>query len=321
MNLFEQLKLMPKVDMHINLVSSISIDLASYLKDDQDILDMENMMQEKNYKDYENSLRIPIEILSNPKNIALAINNLIDNLENNNVIYSELFLDLYIYNKALDKELILSTVLNTINKRNYHMQVVLVIDANDSKEDNLRTLELFFKYYNHGVNNLYFRKNKMTILSDYLYIFDRLMKSNMPYIINMDSKETNQDEEIYLNAKRIIYALPIYDEVFLNKLRKNDIMLEFSITRFKENKIYDDLKNYYIYDLIKENTNLTITSADMTTMKTDILNEWCILFNNYPLVLHDMYKVINNSLIKANINDDDKTKLIEELRNKSNLVL
>lgn len=321
MNLFEQLKLMPKVDMHINLVSSISIDLASYLKDDQNILDMENMMQERNYKDYENSLKIPIEILSNPKNIALAIDNLIDNLESKNIIYSELFLDLYIYNKSLDKEMVLSTILNTINKRNYSMSVVLVIDANDSKEDNLRTLDLFFKYYNRGVNNLYFHKNKMTNLSDYLYIFDRLIKSNMPYIINMDSKETSQDEEIYLNAKRIIYALPMFDEVFLDKLRKNDVMLEFSPTRFKENKIYDDLKNYYIYDLIKENTNLTITSVDMTTMKTDILNEWCILFNNYPLVLHDMYKVINNSLIKANINDEDKTKLIEELRNKSNLVL
>ena len=53
MNLFEQLKLMPKVDMHINLVSSISTCLASYLKNEHDILDMEELMLEKNYKDYE----------------------------------------------------------------------------------------------------------------------------------------------------------------------------------------------------------------------------------------------------------------------------
>lgn len=321
MNLFEQLKLMPKVDTHINLVSSISTSLVSYLKDDQNILDTENMMQEKNFKDYENSLKIPIEILSNPQNIIQAVDNLIDNLEKNNCIYSELFLDLFIYNKSLDKELILNTVLSTINKRNYHMQVVLVIDANDTKENNLHILDIFFKYYKNGVSGIYFHKNKMTNLSDYSYIFDRLIKNNIPYIINMNSKETRVDEEIYLNASRIIYNLPSIDEPFLNELRKNNVMLEFSITRLKESKIYDELKNYFLYDLIKDNTLLTITSCDMTTLNTDILNEWCILFNNYPLVLHDMYKITNNSLIKANIDDIEKDKLIEELRNKSNLVL
>ncbi len=321
MNLFEQVKLMPKVDMHINLVSSISTSLASYLKKEPDILDMENMMQEKNFKDYENSLKIPIEILSNPNNISLAVNDLIDNLEKNNCIYSELFLDLFIYNKSLDKEMVLSTVLNAINSRNYPMQVVLVMDFSDSKEDNMHILDIFFKYFKRGVNGIYFHKSKMTNLNDYSYIFDRLIKNNAPYIINMNSKETSQDEEIYLNANRIIYALPTYDEIFFNKLRKNNVVLEFSLTRFKENKIYDELKNYFLYDIIKENMPLTITSCDMTTMKTDILNEWCILFNNYPLVLHDMYKITNNSLIKANIDDSEKDKLIEELRNKSNLVL
>ena len=217
--------------------------------------------------------------------------------------------------------MILNTVLNAINTRNYPMQVVLVMDSSDSREDNLHILDIFFKYYQRGVNGIYFHKNKMTNLSDYSYIFDRLVRNNAPYIINMNSKETSQDEEIYLNANRIIYTLPTYDEGFFNKLRKNNVMLEFSPTRFKENKVYDELKNYFLFDLIKDNMSLTIASCDMTTMKTDILNEWCILFNNYPLVLHDMYKIMNYSLIRANIDDSEKDRLIEELRNKSNLVL
>lgn len=321
MNLFEQLKLIPKVDMHINLTSSISTDLASYLEEEKDILDILNMMQEKNYMDYENSLQLPIKILNNGQNIALAVNDLIDNLEKNNVIYSELFLDLPIYNKNIDEELLLNTILKVINSRNYNMQIVLVMDSRREKNDNLHTLDLFFKYYNRGVNGIYFHKDKMTNLQDYLYLFDRLIKSNCPYIINMNSKETNQDEDIYLHASRVIYALPSYDEVFLNKMRKNNVMLEFSITRFKENKVFDDIKNYFIYDLIKDNMNLTITSSDMTTMNTDILNEWCLLFNNYPITLHDLIKIINNNIVKANILNEEKEKLIEELRNKSNIVL
>ena len=321
MNLFEQIKNIPKVDMHINLTGSISTFLASSLDENKNILDILNMMQEKNYMDYENSLKLPIEILENPKNISLAVDNLIDNLKENNVIYAELFLDLFIYNKRLDEELILTTVLNTINNRNFNMQVVLVMDSNREKDENLHTLDIFFKYYNHGVNGIYFHKDKMANLNDYVYIFDRLIKNNYPYIVNMNSKETKWDEEIYLNAKRIIYSLSTYDELFLNKIRKNNILLEFSITRFKENKVFDDLKNYFIYDLIKENLNLTITSGDMTTTNTDIINEWCLLFNNYPIKLHDMIKIINNNLMKANIDDKIKEKLISELRDKSNLVL
>ena len=321
MNLFEQLKLIPKVDMHINLTSSISVNLASYLDDRKSILDIELLMQEKNYRDYENSLKLPVEILNNNENIALAVNNLIDNLEKNNVIYSELFFDLPIYNKNIDEEKVLNIILQVINNRNYHMQVVLVMDSEREKEENLRTLDIFFKYYNRGVNAIYFHKNKMTNLSDYTYIFDRLIKNNCPYILNMNSKETSQDEEIYLNAKRIIYSLPIYDEILFDKLRKNNIILEFSITRLNENKVFDDFKNYFIYDLVKENTNLTITSADMTTMNTDILNEWCLLFNNYSFVLHDLIRITNNNILKANIDNDTKEKLIDELKDKSNLVL
>ena len=321
MNLFEQLKLIPKVDMHINFTSSISIDLASYIESDKNVLDILNMMQEKNYRDYENSLKLPIEILNNKENISLAVNNLIDNLVKNNVIYSELFLDLFLYNKNIDKEMVLNTIIKVIADRNYSMQIVLVIDSNDEKDNNLHILDLLTKYYNHGVNGIYFHKDKMANLSDYSYIFDRLIKNNINYIINMDSKETNQDEEIYLNANRIIYSLSTYDNVFLNKLRAKNIMLEFSLTRFRENKIIDDLKNCFIYDLVKENVSLTIASFDMTTMDTDVLNEWCLLFNNYPFKLQDLIKITNNSLLKANINDLEKEKLIDELRNIGNQIL
>ena len=58
MTLFEQLKTLPKVDMHINLTSSISTNLASFLMDDESIVDVIDMMQEKNLKDYENSLKL-----------------------------------------------------------------------------------------------------------------------------------------------------------------------------------------------------------------------------------------------------------------------
>ena len=321
MTLFEQIKSIPKVDMHINLTSSISTDLAFDLSDDVNMADIISKMQEKNSLEYISALKLPIKILKTNKNIILAVNDLIDKLVNNNVIYGELFLDLPLYNHHIDEEKLLDLVLSVIHEREINLQVVLVLSSSKEKEENLHTLEIFEKYYGNGVNGIYFQKDKMDNLADYMYLFDRLIKNNYPYILNMNSKMTSQDKEIYLNATRIIYALSVFDENTINDIRNNDIMLEFALSRFYESNIINDFKEYFIYDLIRDNTKITLVSMDMTTINTDIINEWCIMFNNYPLVLHDLIKIINYNLLRANISIELKDKLILEFKEKSNLIL
>lgn len=317
MTLFDGIKIIPKVDMHINLTSSISTNLAFDLNSDSNIVEIIDKMQEKNYFDYENSLKLPIKILRSSKNLSLAINDLIDRLIKNNVIYGELFLDLPLYNKKIDEEKVLLTILDVIKSRNYNLQVVLVLSSEKEKEDNLHTLEIFEKYYNNGVNGIYFYKDKMANLNDYMYLFDRLIRNNYPYIIPINSKLLSSEEEIYFHAKRIIYQLPYKDDNFLLEVRKNNILLEFSLSRFMERNIIMDIKEYFLYDYLKENGDFTITTCDMTTLNTDIINEWCLFFNNYPLVLHDLIKVTNNSLIHANISNNLKEELINKLKNES----
>ncbi len=321
MSLFEQIKSIPKVDMHINLTSSISTDLAFDLSDDVNMAEIISKMQEKNSLEYETALKLPVKILKSNKNIILAVNDLIDKLQKNNVIYGELFLDLPLYNHHIDEEKLLDLVLSVINNRNVKLQVVLVLSSACEKEENLHTLDIFEKYYGNGVNGIYFHKNKMDNLADYMYLFDRLIKNNYPYILNMNSKMTNQDKDIYLHAERIIYALPSLDDVIIDEIRNHDIMLEFALTRFYESNIINDFKDYFIYDLIRDNIKITLTSYDMTTINTDIINEWCLMFNNYPIVLHDLVKIINYNLLKANISDEIKNQLIGEFKEKCNMVL
>ena len=321
MTLFEQIKSIPKVDMHINLTSSISTDLAFDLSDDVNMAEIIAKMQEKNALEYVNALKLPVKILKTNKNIILAVNDLIDKLISNNCLYGELFLDLPLYNHHVDVEKLLELVLSVIQEREIELQVVLVLSSKCEKEENLRTLELFEKYYGNGVNGIYFSKDKMDRLSDYMYLFDRLIKNNYPYILNMNSKVTNSDYDIYMHASRIIYSLNTRDDVIINELMERSITLEFALTRFYENNIIHDYKDYFIYDLIKDNIKLTLASHDMTTLNTDIINEWCIMFNNYPLVLHDLLKNINYNLSKININEEKKEMLINEFKDKSNLIL
>ena len=321
MTLFEQLKSFPKVDLHINLTSSISTDLAFDLSDEENFVDVLDQMREKNVFEYEQALKIPLEILKNSKNVVLAIDDLISRLKKNNVIYGELFFDLPLYIGRLDQEKCLKVILDEIQKQEYPLQVVLVISSEKSREYNLKTLELLDKYYGKGVNGVYFQKSKMTNIRDYMYVFDRLIRYDYSYIINMNSKISNQEYDIYMHARRIIYSLSTYDEELIRECRESNIILEFSVTRLKESNLID-MDNWFIFELIKENSPLiTFTSCDMTTLNTDVLNEWCLLFNNYTLNIHDLVKVINSNLSYINVPPEEKEKIIQEFRDKGNLVL
>ena len=153
--MFEQLKLLPKVDLHINLTSSISTNLVFDLTNETSIIDLEEKMFQHNPKEYRESLKVPLRVLKTKKNIILAVNDLIDRLKDNNVIYSELFLDLPLY-KNVDVEKLINYVLDVINERKVDMNLVLCLSDIFSKEENLEVINIFEKYYNQGVNGLFF---------------------------------------------------------------------------------------------------------------------------------------------------------------------
>lgn len=318
--MFEQLKLLPKVDLHINLTSSISTNLVFDLTNETSIIDLEDKMFQHNPKEYRESLKVPIRVLKTKKNIVLAINDLIDRLEKNNVIYSELFLDLPLY-KNVDVDKLVSYVLDVINERQANINLVLCLSDIFSKEENLEVINVFEKYYNQGVNGLFFDKSNMTNISDYSYIFDRLKKNDYPYILNLNSQITNQDYDIYTHAKRVIYSLPDRDDIILEELKNNNVMLEFPLSSLWEANILSDIGDTCFYDLYLDNYDVCLTSRDMTSLNTDILNEYCLLFNNYDIKLLDLIKINIRDLETANIDNEKKEKLIEKLRTESNELL
>ena len=173
---FEELKKVPKLDMHINFLSSITTNLAFDLNDDLSIDEVIDMSNLKKIYEYDKCLEIPIELLNNVKNIKSAVIDLINRLKKNNVIYGELFLDLPLYNRRFSLEYLVSTLLKVIEEEDFNLQLVLCVSDEFSKEENQEVIEIVNKYYHHGINGVYFHKNKGTNLSDYVYLFDKLPK-------------------------------------------------------------------------------------------------------------------------------------------------
>ena len=323
MTLFEQLKLFPKVDLHIDFLGSITKDTISKLNDEDisrheldDILDFDSL------KDYDKSRHMAIELLNSINNIKIATKDLIEKLKQDNLIYAEVFLNLDLFDKSLKKEEILNTILEEIRNAELDINIVLEVDTQIGPDAMYENLSLLYKYYNKGINGIYVKKGKQENFDSYQALFDKLLKDKIDYIILLDSKLTNQNKEIYYNAKRIIYNLmEIPTDNFKEVIKDNEIILEFPITYQNYFNLYDELTNHFVYDLYKENLKITFTTIDMTALDTDLLNEYCKLFNVFPFNLHDLVNINLSILNKINTSDEVKNKLITDFKEKANELL
>ncbi len=323
MTLFEQLKLFPKVDLHVDFLGSITKDTISNLNtynmtkfELDDILDFDSL------KDYDLGREMVINLLDNLDKIKLATTNLLEKLKNDNIIYAEIFLNLDLFNKQLKKKDIITTILNEIKKCDIKINLVLEIDTKNGKDAMYENLTLLYGYYNFGINGVYIKKGKQENFDSYKALFDKLIKDKVDYIILLDSKLTNQNKEIYYNAKRIIYNLmEIPTDNFLEVIRSNEIILEFPITYQNYFNLYDDLATHFVYQLYKDNLNIAFTTIDMTSLDTDLLNEYCKLFNVFPFNLRDLVNINLNILNRINTSLEIKNNLITEFKEKANQLL
>ena len=322
MTLFESLKMFPKIDIHIDYFGSILKTTIEKLSNDFLSEEIEDTIDFNSLKDYSDYKSIVSKVLVNLKNIEIATTDLIEKLKKDNVMYGEIFINLDLFSKKLKKKDIILTILKSIKNSNLNLNLVLEIESRITKEEMFDDLNILYEFYNKGINGVYFKKNKQETFDMYQALFDKFIKDEINYIVLLDSKLTNKNKEIYYNAKRIIYNLfeePI--DNFFNIIKNNEIILEFPITYQGTYHIYDELKNHFVYNLFKENVIVSFTTIDMTILDTDLLNEYCILFNVFPFNLHDLVNINLNILNKLNVSLEIKNNLISDFKEKANEIL
>lgn len=323
MTLFEQLKLFPKIDLHVDFLGSIPKDtLEKIIDDEQKYKEIEEKLEVNTLIDYETSKELIAKSLNSYKKIETSCDELLIKLKKDNLIYVELFVNLSYYDENLNKKEIIKTILKSINKNDIEANIVLEIDSKIKKEDMYNNLDILYEFYKKGIVSVCFKKEKQENLDTYQALFNKFMKDNIDYIVLLDSKLTNQNKEIYYNAKRVIYNLLEWPgETFLTYIKDNNISLEFLITYQNYFNLYDDLTTHFLYDLYKENINIVLSTCDMTILDTDLLNEYCKLFNVFPFSLHDLVNIILNNLNTLNVSLEVKNRLIDEFREKVNELL
>lgn len=316
---FENIKNVPKIDLHINFLSSVSESLLYSMDKDTNYDDMLSMNTLK-LNDYDKCLELPVKLLNNEKNVRKALRDLIERLSSSSVMYGEIYLDLPLYNKKIPAEYLVNIALDEIAKSNMQLKLALCASDTLEKEENLDLIRIYHEYKDKGVAFIYFKKERITNLGDYIYLFDKMIREDVPYVLSYDNKINNQSRDIYEHAYRIIYELGYVEREIISLAKTNNIMLMFSIS-----KLINTYSNFSVYELIDElienNYLISINSEDMTILNTDIINEYCLLVNNCDLKLLQIVKNTMNNIKSLNISDNQKEELIMFLKEKSNSML
>ena len=318
------LKKMPKVELHLHLDGSLSLDLASELSG----LSKEELVEKmvapdkcQNLSDYLTKFDFPISLMQTKKNLSMIAYDLVNRLEEDEVIYAEIrFAPMFHTKKGLTMEEVVEAVLNGLrqNKR-VQSNLILCMMRGASLEDNQKTLLLAEEYLNRGVCavDLAGAEDKYPI-DDYLPLFDEARKKGIPFTIHA-GENGGADEvrrAILAGASRIghgIHALD--DEKVLSLIKEKNILLEICPTSNVQTNAIDVYPNHPIKKLYQQGVSLNINTDNRTVSHISLTNEYTKLYETFSFSLLDFQKMNENAILHSFLSNEEKKELLKKLKN------
>lgn len=319
----DEIKKLKKVELHLHLDGSVSINTISNISN-EDINDLKNKMvaSEKcnNLSEYLTKFDTPIECMQTKENLTLISKELTEYLESQNVIYAEIrFAPMFHTKQGLSYEEVVEAVLEGLNiNKNIKINLILCMMRGMPKENNLKTIDVAYKYLNNGVCgiDLAGAEDKYP-LCEYIDLFEIIKEKKIPFTIhageNGDYKEI--DLAIKLGAHRIGHGIHAFESKEIQKeIKDKNILLEICPTSNIQTNSIDEYKNHPIYEFYKNDLKVCINTDNKTVSNITLNDEYLKLYNTFNFNIEDFKQMNINAIENAFLSDQDKKKLINELR-------
>lgn len=320
--MFEEIKKMPKVELHIHLDGSISKEIASKLSD----LSKSEVMNKivapdkcENLSDYLTKFDFPISLMQTKENLKEIASDLVKELESDSVIYAEIrFAPMFHTKEGLSFEEVVEAVLAGLKmNNNVKTNLILCMMRGMSKEDNLKTIEVAYKYLSKGVCaiDLAGAEDKYP-LADYLELFDIANSKNIPFTIHAGENRSASEVEkaILIGAKRIGHGIhAIYDKDVLNLIKEKDILLEICPTSNVQTNAINEYFEHPIKELYHNGISVSINTDNRTVSNISLSEEYLKLYNTFNFTINDFKKMNENSIKHAFLNEEMKNQLLKTL--------
>lgn len=317
----EKLLRMPKVELHVHLDGSVSLDLLekwSGLNSDE-VRKKTVSQNDSSLKEYLEHFNFVNEYLQTKKGLELASFMLGTELEKENVVYAEIrFAPLLHTKQGLTLNEVVDSVLLGLSHVHVKTNLILCMLRGYSKDDNKKIIELANKYLGRGVVAVDLAGDEEHIpFKDSEYLFSICKFANIPTTIHAGEVLTRDIKDVLGYTKRIGHGIQIAtDKELMSLVKNNDILLEVCPNSNIDTKNIDSYTNHPVKVLYDYGIKLCINTDNRTISNISLTDEYINLVNILGFTYNDLIDMNLNAIDYAFINDKEKEELKKIFQNK-----
>ncbi len=304
----------PKVELHLHLTGSISIDMLTKLSglSREEVENKVIARGKVNSFDFTNKTDFINNLLQTKENLYLVSRDLVDRLAKENVIYAEIRLTPMLHlEKGLTYDEVIESVLAGLNSNpKVKTNLILCMLRGATQYMNAETLKYTLKYLDNGVCALDILGDDVQYpLRDYMKLFELAALEKIPYTIHAGRSLEDLYNALVLHTKRISNGIKATLDIdLLRFLYYKKILLELSPSNDVMMNEVDNIKVHPISFFEKNDFNICVNTDSGTISNMNLSKEYKLLSDTFNFTIDDFKKMNLNAINSSFLSQSDKEK-------------
>ncbi len=321
------------LDLHVHLDGSLSADTARALGKMQGIdlpetdeLLMRRLQAPRDCRDlneYLTSFEFPLQLLQTPEAMEEAVARLLAEQWQEGVIYSEIrFAPQLHTRKGMDQyeaaEAALEGLYRGIRQSGIQAGLILcMMRGNGNEADNRITIDVAKRYLGNGVAALDLAGAEgLYPTENYASLFAYAQEQDIPFTVHAGEADGPKSVKSALSfgARRIGHGVrAVQDKQLLNKIAENSIFLELCPTSNMQTKIFTQISDYPLHELMEAGVRVTINTDNRTVSDTTPAREMSLMQETFGLTDSQIRQLLLNAADAAFATDAVKNDLRKKI--------
>lgn len=314
--MFKDLK---KIELHLHLDGSVRVSTVEEILNEKN-LDNKMMVNRKtnNLTDYLTKFDLPIKVMQTKENLIRISKELIEDLDNDNVIYAEIrFAPIFHVNKGLTLEEVIEYVLEGLKNPKIKTNLILCMMRNSSYEENKKIIDLAIKYKNKGVCAIDLAGDESKFpTSSFKDLFEYARDNNILFTIHAGEAGTITDiiDAINYGAKRIGHGVKaIENNEVIKTLKEKQIPLEICPTSNIQTCVVNNYQNHPIKQLNNKGVLITVNTDNRTVSNITLSYEYELLNKYFDFTREEFIRFNINAINYSFLTQVEKNELLKKI--------
>lgn len=274
----------------------------------------------KSLNDYLRCFDLPLMLLQSCEAVKIALYELICELKEQGIIYSEIRFAPQLHTKCgCTQREIIEAAITGLDKAqkdfNTKSNLILCTMRGGSEEDNLLTVSLAAEYLGNGVCAVDLAGAEALYKTElYRNVFSLSARLCVPFTIHAGEADGVQSVKtaIEFGARRIGHGVAaVDDDELLDEIKRKNISIECCLTSNLQTKAVSKLENHPIKDFLRLGINATINTDNMTVSDTTVEKELSLLSDIAPEISRET--LMRNAVNAAFLSDNEREELMRRM--------